>query len=83
MSYRPKLDRCLTGGRHTPGSDWEAECPLRKAEARSERSRIAAQTRRARALEARSRSGKAPVAGRLANGIPEATSSPPSPSRTS
>jgi hypothetical protein len=37
---------CLVNGRHTPGSEWERECPLRNAAARSERSRKAAQTRR-------------------------------------
>ena len=35
---------CLVNGNHTPGSDWEQECPLRNAERRSERSKKAAQT---------------------------------------
>ena len=39
---------CLVDGNHTPGSDWEGECPLRNAERRSERSRKAAQTRQER-----------------------------------
>jgi len=25
---RPKI--CLVNGNHTPGSEWEAECPIRK-----------------------------------------------------
>ena len=36
---------CLLNGRHTPGSEWEAECPLRNAAERSERARKAAQAR--------------------------------------
>jgi hypothetical protein len=36
---------CLLNGRHTPGSDWERECPLRNAAERSERARKAAQKR--------------------------------------
>lgn len=40
---------CLVNGRHTPGSDWERECPHRNAAKRSERSRKAAATRLARA----------------------------------
>ena len=42
---RPYIGTCLTGGVHTPGSQWQRECPLRMAEARSERSRRAALTR--------------------------------------
>ncbi len=34
---RPKI--CLVNGRHTPGSEWEGECPLRNADKRSERAR--------------------------------------------
>jgi len=26
---KPSLPLCLTDGRHTPGSPWEAECPIR------------------------------------------------------
>jgi hypothetical protein len=40
---------CLVNGKHTPGSQWERECPLRTAAERSERSRRAAVTRRGRA----------------------------------
>jgi hypothetical protein len=36
---------CLVNGQHTPGSEWERECPLRNAAARSDRSRKAAQAR--------------------------------------
>jgi len=36
---------CLMNGRHTPGSQWEAECSLRNVAARSERARKAALTR--------------------------------------
>jgi hypothetical protein len=36
---------CLLNGQHTPGSEWERECPLRNAAQRSERARKAAQTR--------------------------------------
>ncbi len=36
---------CLLNGRHTPGPEWEAECPLRNAAERSERARKAAQAR--------------------------------------
>jgi hypothetical protein len=34
---RPNI--CLVDGKHTPGSDWERECPLRNADKRSERAR--------------------------------------------
>jgi len=36
---------CILDGNHTPGSDWQAECPQLRAAARSERSRKAAETR--------------------------------------
>ena len=36
---------CLLNGQHTPGSDWERECPLHNAAERSERARKAAQKR--------------------------------------
>jgi len=36
---------CLLNGRHTPGSDWERECPVRNAAERSARARRAAQVR--------------------------------------
>jgi hypothetical protein len=39
--------QCLIGGKHTPGSQWERECPLRNAEKRSERTRKGNQARRA------------------------------------
>jgi hypothetical protein len=56
---------CLVNGRHTPGSEWERECPLRNAAKRSERSRRAAQT-----VRERSRTGvDDPGAGQ---GVPEA-----------
>jgi hypothetical protein len=43
---------CLTSGKHTPGSPWEAECPVRpeRASRRSERSRKANATRARRGL---------------------------------
>jgi len=34
---RPRI--CLLAGKHTPGSEWENECPLRNADKRSERAR--------------------------------------------
>jgi len=44
---RPRI--CLVNGNHTPGSEWEHECPLRNFDKRSERSRqnaLAGWTRR-------------------------------------
>jgi hypothetical protein len=34
-----RLKTCLLNGKHNPGSEWEAECPLRNADKRSERAR--------------------------------------------
>jgi hypothetical protein len=50
---------CLVNGQHTPGSQWERECPLTNAAKRSERSRKAAQT----AQERRRAPRGVPVAG--------------------
>ena len=38
---------CTLGGRHTPGSEWEKECPLRpeKVAARSAKAKKASQSR--------------------------------------
>jgi hypothetical protein len=47
-----KAPTCLVNGKHTPGSVWEKECPLRNAEKRSERSRLGRATRAARARDA-------------------------------
>jgi hypothetical protein len=40
--------RCLVAGRHTPGSQWERECPLRNAAQLSARAKKAAQARQER-----------------------------------
>jgi hypothetical protein len=45
-THTRRLSACLVNGRHTPGSPWEAECPLRHAAERSARSLKAATTRR-------------------------------------
>src|SRR5205814_8820674 len=47
VSHRARMMTrvCLVGGVHTRGSRWAAECPLRNAAKRSERSRKAAVTR--------------------------------------
>jgi hypothetical protein len=39
---------CLLDGQHTPGSEWERECPVLNAPARSARALLAAATRRRR-----------------------------------
>jgi hypothetical protein len=49
---KTSLPRCLTGGVHTPGSQWAAECPLRPGGAVAQRlsaSLAAAAARRDRA----------------------------------
>jgi hypothetical protein len=35
--FRPNV--CLLNGKHNPGSEWEAECPLRNSDKRSETAR--------------------------------------------
>jgi hypothetical protein len=50
-AFVPKLRVCLTGGRHTPGSAWERECPLRPGGAMDQRrsaARASADARRQR-----------------------------------
>jgi hypothetical protein len=42
---------CLVGGKHPSGSEWAAECPLRRAGQRSERARKAARARWGRAAD--------------------------------
>jgi hypothetical protein len=56
---------CLLKGQHTPGSDWEHECPLRNAAERSDRARKAAQRRyavRQHRVEQRKVSERGPAA---------------------
>jgi hypothetical protein len=56
---------CLLNGRHTPGSEWEAECSFRNAAERSERARKAAQKRyasRQHPVEQRAASEHGPAA---------------------
>jgi len=56
---------CLLNGRHTAGSEWEAECPLRNAAERSERARKAARARyaaRQHSAEQRVASERGPAA---------------------
>jgi len=56
---------CLLNGRHTPGTDWARECPLRNAAERSARARRAAQVRyasRQQPVEQRVASDQRPAA---------------------
>jgi hypothetical protein len=42
---KPYHGTCLVHGKHEPGTEAWRECPLRNAQARSDRSKKAAQTR--------------------------------------
>jgi hypothetical protein len=52
---KSSLPRCLAHGRHTPGSQWGAECPLNPA-------RVLARQERAQRREATKRMARATTA---------------------